>query len=401
MATTRYVWEWYRADHNALANPGSSTAKNLNNANFTISASQPRAEMLVEGNYAGKPFYRGSGSSFTTSGTTKAYAVSTYGKYLYTSGYGNSILCVVPDVYADSLDKLEWAVGASVYLRFNGSSTSFNTYEPQVTKGEYLGVIGSKNSTAYKNGYDGSTYWYVYKGSETIDPTDIYLTSPKIVPGQTATVNVVAPTSKYGGVYYYVSYSVNGGSYQSLPGQEGKTFTFTVPSDAESLRLRVYAGSDGAVNSPYVYSVTYYANEAPSAPPSVSVPDVIDPGDAFTVTWSAATDPDGNLSGYEIQRAYNGGSAWSAVTSTADTSVQTSVERGYKTVRYRVRAYDSKGEYSGWTYSNTAAIRNLRAYVGINGKARKVDKLYVGVNGKARQVVKGYVGVNGKARRFL
>lgn len=400
MAATRYVWEWYRANKNALSNGASVLSAALSNTTFFISGSQPRAEMLTEGQFANMPFYRGSGGSYAVEGTTKSYPVSTYGKYLYTAAYGNSILCVVPDGRDES--KLRWGVGSSVYLTTDsGVSVNFDRYQPTVTKGDYLGIIGSKSSTAYKNGYGGATYWYVYKGSETIDPTDIYLTSPKIVPGQTATVNVVAPTSKYGGVYYYVSYSVNGGSYQSLPGQEGKTFTFTVPSDAESLRLRVYAGSDGEVNSPYVYSVTYYANEAPSAPPSVSVPDVLDPGEAFTVTWSAATDPDGNLSGYEIQRAYNGESAWSSVTSTADTSVQTSVERGYKTVRYRVRAYDSKGEYSGWTYSNTAAIRNLRAYVGINGKARKVDKLYVGVNGKARQVVKGYVGVNGKARRFL
>ncbi len=85
----------------------------------------------------------------------------------------------------------------------------------------------------------------------------------------------------------------------------------------------------------------------------------------------------------------------------SSTSITTTVERGKETVQYRVRAYDSKGEYSGWAYSNTAAVRNLRAFVGVNGKARRADKLYVGVNGKARQVVRGYIGVNGKARRFL
>ena len=41
-----------------------------------------------------------------------------------------------------------------------------------------------------------------------------------------------------------------------------------------------------------------------------------------------------------------------------------------------------------------------KAYVGINGIAKNVNKMYVGVNGVARKVVKGYVGVNGVARLF-
>lgn len=39
-----------------------------------------------------------------------------------------------------------------------------------------------------------------------------------------------------------------------------------------------------------------------------------------------------------------------------------------------------------------------RAYVGVDGTARKVKKLYAGVGGTARKVKKGYVGVNGTAR---
>lgn len=42
----------------------------------------------------------------------------------------------------------------------------------------------------------------------------------------------------------------------------------------------------------------------------------------------------------------------------------------------------------------------MAAYIGVNGKARKVKNLYVGVNGKARKVKKAYIGVGGKARLF-
>jgi hypothetical protein len=40
----------------------------------------------------------------------------------------------------------------------------------------------------------------------------------------------------------------------------------------------------------------------------------------------------------------------------------------------------------------------MTAYVGIDGKARKIGAAYIGVDGVARKVVKAYVGVNGKAQ---
>ena len=38
------------------------------------------------------------------------------------------------------------------------------------------------------------------------------------------------------------------------------------------------------------------------------------------------------------------------------------------------------------------------AYVGVDGKARKITSGYVGVSGKARKIVKAYVGIGGVAR---
>ena len=41
-----------------------------------------------------------------------------------------------------------------------------------------------------------------------------------------------------------------------------------------------------------------------------------------------------------------------------------------------------------------------KAYVGVDGIARKIKKGYVGVNGTARKIKKAYVGVGGVARPF-
>ena len=38
------------------------------------------------------------------------------------------------------------------------------------------------------------------------------------------------------------------------------------------------------------------------------------------------------------------------------------------------------------------------AYIGVDGKARKIKKGYVGVNGISRKIKKAYVGVGGVAR---
>ena len=39
-----------------------------------------------------------------------------------------------------------------------------------------------------------------------------------------------------------------------------------------------------------------------------------------------------------------------------------------------------------------------KAYIGVDGKARKIKKGYVGVDGKARKIKKAYIGIGGVAR---
>ncbi|MFR4978589.1 MAG: DUF6273 domain-containing protein, partial [Butyricicoccus sp.] len=56
---------------------------------------------------------------------------------------------------------------------------------------------------------------------------------------------------------------------------------------------------------------TVITNIAPSVPSSITLPSTIKGGASCSVSWSAATDPDGNLEGYIVERSYNGGSSWS------------------------------------------------------------------------------------------
>lgn len=119
-----------------------------------------------------------------------------------------------------------------------------------------------------------------------------------------------------------------------------------------------------------------------------------------SVTPSSSNTYGGTVT-YLYQYRRNGGN-WVDLKTTTDTSASYTIPEGTTNIQFRVRASDNMGFTStDYITGQNAAVSQLKAYIGINGKARKVDKLYVGVNGKAKQVIKGYIGVGSKAQRFL
>ena len=102
-------------------------------------------------------------------------------------------------------------------------------------------------------------------------------------------------------------------------------------------------------------------NQPPATPPSISVPENISGGSTITISWGASTDPDGNLEGYIVERSDNGGSSWSQIYQGNATSTQNSVAYGTQSVMYRVKAYDSNGEQSGYRTSSQVEVINNTA----------------------------------------
>lgn len=397
--STRYVWGKYEKQHELTIGRAIGA---ISQETFPSSKAPILAEnykISSDGHYvpAGSYFRISAGGTFST---------SQY-KYLFQYPVDSNVFAYrsmyVPPPGAEVWNVSMVGTTATIGCSEDGFLRVYTT-EISYIKGKFIENVSSDYKTTYPSDGISGESWFQYIGSDSIDPTALKYSNAKPEAGETVVVSITPKSNSLGGtIYYQYSRSVNGGtSWANISLKTTETsMGIPVPSGATQFRARVLASDDiGFTSSTYVTGENLILNQAPSNPFSVTIPNVIYPEESFVVTWGAATDPDGNLSGYEIQRAYNGGS-WSSVSTASGTSVTTSVSRGYKTVQYRVRAYDSNGEYSDWAYSNTASIRNLRAYVGISGKARKVDKLYVGVNGKARQVVKGYIGVNGKARKFL
>ena len=102
-------------------------------------------------------------------------------------------------------------------------------------------------------------------------------------------------------------------------------------------------------------------NQPPSIPTTINLPSTIKGGASCSVSWSAATDPDGNLEGYIVERSYNGGSSWSQIYQGSATSTSTTIPHGTSTVMFRVCAYDTDGEKSGWRTSSNKTVLNNRA----------------------------------------
>ena len=107
--------------------------------------------------------------------------------------------------------------------------------------------------------------------------------------------------------------------------------------------------SDGA------YSIVW--NRAPSVPDSIDVPSDVRGGESLIVNWGTSTDPDNNLSGYVLERQYNGG-GWAQVYKGINRTHTDQITKGWENVAYRVKAYDSAGAESAYKTSATRTVIN-------------------------------------------
>jgi len=70
-----------------------------------------------------------------------------------------------------------------------------------------------------------------------------------------------------------------------------------------------------------------------------------------------AADGENNLAGYCLERQADGGE-WEAVYTGPELSFTDQVTKGWQTVAYRVRAYDTENAYSGYTAGEARAVNN-------------------------------------------
>ena len=201
--------------------------------------------------------------------------------------------------------------------------------------------------------------------TNTAPTTPASITIPESIQGGTS-INVTwsAATDKENNLEgYVVERSVDGGGtwIQVYQGSATNT-TNTVPAGSATVMYRVKAYDSEGLYSTYRNStqVSVFNNHAPEAPASIAVPETVLGGNPLTVTWSAASDPDDNLTGYELERQVDGGE-WAQVYKGADTSYTDNITRGWDSVNYRVRSYDAHDATSGYTTGTAQPVNNNRA----------------------------------------
>ena len=159
---------------------------------------------------------------------------------------------------------------------------------------------------------------------------------------------------------YKVERSTNGGwSWSQIYQGTATSTTDSIAFGTTSVMYRVKAYDTEGLESGWRTSsrVTVVNNNAPSAPPSIAVPKDVKGGSTLVISWTAASDSDGNLSGYILERSTDGGSAYTQVYKGNALTYTDTIAFGTTSVMYRVKAYDTEGLESGYT---TSAIRTVR-----------------------------------------
>lgn len=156
------------------------------------------------------------------------HAPGTVGNYWFPSASGKNNLIYVTESASSSAVKY-----------------SFTLYKPQNRKGTFLENVSDGSSGAYPSVSGGGVsgnYWYEYKGSDIIDPTDITYSANQLRPGDSLTVTINPRSNTYGGtISYLYQYQINGGNWIDIQTTTAASINFTIPANAKTIRFRVRA----------------------------------------------------------------------------------------------------------------------------------------------------------------
>lgn len=196
----------------------------------------------------------------------------------------------------------------------------------------------------------------------TAPGTPASITYPTSINGGTdITVSWGASTDAEGNLAgYIVERSADGGTaWAQIYQGSARSTTNNVAFGTATVMFRVKAYDTEGLNSGWRTgsNITVVNNRAPSAPGSITVPAAVRGGATLPISWTRATDSDGNLSGYELERSVNGG-AWAQVYKGSALTFTDTITAGWNTVAYRVRAYDTLGDTSAYVSSDTCTVDN-------------------------------------------
>ena len=367
--------QWHSSNVNDYAN--STIHKWLNNEFLNLIDANIRAQIRQ----AKIPYRPGSGTSMSVNSGANGLSAKIFLLSNIEVG-GQTDWSYMPHDGA-RLAYFEYGTGTSANNKrlayLNGSAANWWLRSPSASNSlSAWGVVSNGNSrnTSYCSGSYGIRPALILPSSLLVSDdgsvsTNTAPTTPSSISvpssiqgGSTITVSWGASTDKESNLEGYIlERSTDGGkSWSQIYQGNSRSTTNTVPFGTGSVMYRVKAYDSDGLASGYKTSgqVTVVNNTAPTAPNGITVPNTVLGGATLTITWGAATDQDGNLSGYSLERQVDGGE-WEVVYTGNTLSYTDTITKGWATVAYRVRAYDSNNAYSSYTVSPERTVNNNTA----------------------------------------
>ena len=197
-------------------------------------------------------------------------------------------------------------------------------------------------------------YAFPFQGKEIgiflspIDATAVGYSTQTPMGGQPIIINVTPANPTYGGtIQYTYQVQLSGGNWTTIATKTTAiSQQYTIPAGTTSFAVRVVANDTwGFSSSSYTTgsTLTVTNNLPPTAPGSISIGSVVG-GQQCTITWTAATDPDGTIASYQLERQVDNGNTWTQIYSGAALTYDDTINADWATVNYRVNATDNYGD---------------------------------------------------------
>lgn len=247
--------------------------------------------------------------------------------------------------YVASNALLSVRTGGNQFYLDGGSIRELDQY----AKGTLVGTVSNASSSTYPQDGVSGNYWYELQGSDTIDAASVTYSNQAPMGGQPITITVAPSTGNvYGGtIRYTYQVQLSGGSWTTIATDNTATSQqYTIPAGTTSFAARVLASDTwGFSSADYTTGTTLTVtnNLPPTAPASITIGDVLG-GESCTITWEAATDSDGTIASYQLERQTDNGDVWTQIYSGLALTYDDTINSEWATVNYRVRAVDDDGD---------------------------------------------------------
>ena len=236
--------------------------------------------------------------------------------------------------------------------------------------GDFIEYLTSSSPSTYPSYDSEGSYYYTSEGQDVIDPVSVII--PSFIVHNT-TINITmtpsddALNNSYGNITYDYDYKFNDTDWMTLKHDTTDTsLTLRVPINKTSVQIRCRAKDDlGFTSTTYTTSpeTIVYASQPPSAPSSITADRTI-AGFLTTVTIGKATDQDGTIVSYILERKVDSGE-WSQVQKSSLLTYSEEIDSSWTTVQYRAKAIDDSNVEGPYLETeNYNVIKDILVIVG-------------------------------------